>query len=415
MSLNWRIYKILNPDLKFGTQIEYERHYLEYGKRERRPCSIYSFYPDFDYKQYQLNYVDLKYYNKPDLEVHWISVGSKEYRTYKRVLKWIYIIDGVKLGGTKKYIEDLVKYYGINIRLLSCKLDLSKYNINTYDVVLVQQLAFTNITPIDLLEFKKVRNPKIFIILHDFSWLNKNIYNTGNNIQHICYTNPNNDVIDPVRVLFNTVEAIICPSKFIYDEYSKKISNKRLIIAPHTDYKCDMNRILVPKVTNTINIGVFHTISEVKGSEYVSYLMTKYKDFNGKHIKYYVVGVTIGNYNEDEYFKLLTKYNIHGLLLLNKYGEAWCYLLTKYLFSGLPILYNNIGSFRERITPLENRFSVGELDGRIDVDRLNKGYKDMLNYIIDNGREGKRVWVDGAKLEKPEFYVNLFNKSAVLP
>jgi glycosyltransferase involved in cell wall biosynthesis len=248
----------------------------------------------------------------------------------------------------------------------------------------------------------------MFIILHDFTFLNKNIYNTSNEIHHKSYMNRVNEVIPQVHLLFKAVNNVICPSKFIYDEYSKRIDNINFIIVNHTDYKCDMNRILVPKITNVINIGVFHIISEVKGSEYVSYLMKTYKVYRGLRINYLVVGVTIGKYREELFFELLKKYNIHGLLLLNKYGESWCYLLTKYLFSGLPILYNNIGSFKERITPLENRFSVGDTDGMIDIDRLNKGFEDMLNYIIVNGEKGKRVWTDGAELNKPDFLVQLF-------
>ena len=85
-----------------------------------------------------------------------------------------------------------------------------------------------------------------------------------------------------------------------------------------------------------------------------------------------------------------------------------CYLLTKYLFSGLPILYNNIGAFRERIKPLENHFSVGEKDVVIDINKLNKGFEDMLNYIITNGKLGKHVWTEGVELNKPDFYLELF-------
>lgn len=413
MVFNWKIYKLLNTDLKFKIPIEFERHYLEYGRKERRPCSVYSFYPDFNYKQYQLNYKELQYYSFLDLEVHWMTIGRKEGRTYKQLSKWIYIVDGVKIGGTKKYIDDLVNYYGIHNIIISNRSELKKYNITKNDIVLVQQLAFTDIRPDDLLEIKQTKNVKMFIVLHDFSWLNKNIYNTGNNIQHSCYINTVNEVIPQVHNLFKYVEAIICPSKFIYDEYSKRINNNNFIIVPHTDYKCDMDRIVVPKVSNSINIGVFHNPSLVKGSEYVEYLMNKYKTFNGLTINYYVVGFTIKTYNEDEYFQLLQNNNIHGLLLLNKYGESWCYLLTKYLFSGLSILYNNIGSFKERIKPSENHFSVGETDGLIEQNKLNAGYEKMLKYITTNGKEGKRVWTDGATVDKPDFYTNLlvFNQS----
>jgi hypothetical protein len=407
MPFNWRIYKELNPDLTFSSKDEYERHYLEHGKKERRLFNIYDFYPDFNYTQYRLNYKELESYSISDLEFHWITIGCKEGRIYNNVLKYIYIIDGVKIGGTKKYIDDLVKYYGINIRIISNKSELNKCNINENDIVLVQQLSFTDIRPDDLIEFKKIKRPKMFIILHDFSWLNKNIYNTSNNIQHICYINTVNEIIPQVHNLFRVVDSIICPSRFIYDEYSKRLNNTNFTIVPHTDYKCDIDRIVVPKISTNINIGVFHIRSAVKGSEYVGYLMNKYKVFRGLPINYFVVDNNIKSYNEDEYFELLQKYNIHGLLLLNKYGESWCYLLTKYLFSGLSILYNNIGSFKERIKPLENHFSVGEKDGLIELDKLDIGYEEMLNYIITNGKEGKRVWSDEAIVAKPEFYTKL--------
>jgi hypothetical protein len=83
--------------------------------------------------------------------------------------------------------------------------------------------------------------------------------------------------------------------------------------------------------------------------------------------------------------------------------------LTKYLFSGLPLLYNNIGSFKERITPLENRFSVGDIDGLIDIYRLDYGYEEMLKYIVTNSIDRKKVWTDGSELVKPAFYTSLFN------
>ncbi len=409
MGFNWRIYKILNPDLKFNTRIEYERHYNEHGKREGRKCSVYNLYPDFDHRQYQNNYFDLYYYSIFDLEVHWITNGIQQRRTYKKILKWIYIVNSVNIGGTSKYINDLITYYYINIRTIKCKKELNMYSFKPDDIIIIQQLAFTDITPDDLIRVKINKHPRMFLILHDFTFFNKNIYNTCNEIQHKSYINTVNDVIPQVHSLFKVVNNVICPSKFIYDEYSKRINNINFIIVNHTDYRCDMNRILVPQIKNVINIGVFHIISEVKGSEYISYLMKKYIAYKGLRINYYAVGITIGTYKEEQFFELLKKYNIHGLLLLNKYGESWCYLLTKYLFSGLPILYNNIGSFKERIKPLENRFSVGDRDGMIDMGKLNRGYEDMLNYIIINGKAGKRVWIDGVELNKPEFYVKLFS------
>ena len=52
----------------------------------------------------------------------------------------------------------------------------------------------------------------------------------------------------------------------------------------------------------------------------------------------------------DSFIKHIKTHNIHGLLHLNKWGETWCYGLTKSLLSELPIFYNNIGSFKTRIS-----------------------------------------------------------------
>jgi hypothetical protein len=408
MSFDWKVYKILNSDLTFRTQLEFERHYFDYGRKEGRPISIYSKYPDFDYKNYQNNYADLKKYNKIDLEIHWYLFGRKEGRTYKRIIKWIYIINGINIGGTSKYINDLIIHYGINVKIINNRKDLGNYNFLPSDIILVQQLLFTDIRPDDIIHIKQTKFPKIVIILHDFSWFNRNIYDVVNDIQHTSYLDKAMYVSPQVLNLFKIVDNVVCPSKFIYQEYIKRINTYKYIIVNHTDYKCDMNRILVPRIVDSINIGVFNNLSEIKGSEYVSYLAKTYDYFNNIRINYFIVGVNIESYKEDDFFKLLNKYEIHGLLLLNKYAETWCYLLTKYLFSGLPILYNNIGSFRERITPLENRFSVGENDGIIDLQKLNSGFEKMLKYIISNGSTGKRIWTDGATIIRPEFYIDLF-------
>ena len=85
MSFNWLHYKYLNPDLQFNTQDAYIRHYSIKGKNEQRKCNIYMEYPDFDYKQYALNYPDLSKFNKLFLENHWLQYGrtAKENRIYK--------------------------------------------------------------------------------------------------------------------------------------------------------------------------------------------------------------------------------------------------------------------------------------------------------------------------------------------
>ena len=85
MSFNWIHYKYLNPDLILKTEQACMEHYNKKGKNENRKCNIYMEYPDFDYKQYALNYSDLSRFNKSFLENHWLQYGrtTKENRTYK--------------------------------------------------------------------------------------------------------------------------------------------------------------------------------------------------------------------------------------------------------------------------------------------------------------------------------------------
>ena len=101
---------------------------------------------------------------------------------------------------------------------------------------------------------------------------------------------------------------------------------------------------------NEINIGNLSGFSEYKGRDYILDLIDKYKTYNNYTINFIVVGYNSPAYNETEYYEYVKKYNIHGLTYLNKWGETWCYSLTKALNTGLPIVYNNIGAFKERIS-----------------------------------------------------------------
>ena len=209
------------------------------------------------------------------------------------------------------------------------------------------------------------------------------------------------NILKEVKELFSIVDIVIHPTRFTYDEYSKRIDNSNFRIVPHIDNKI-VDRLYIPIVTNVINIGVLHPQNECKGSEYVNYLMNNYKNYNNKVINYYVVDITIPKYKEEEFNNVLIRYNIHGMLLLNKWGETWSYLLTKSLNSGLSILYNNIGAYKYRIGEKENKFSAGDRDNTIDINNLRGGYERMLEYLVENS--GKREWLDEEEVILDDMY-----------
>jgi hypothetical protein len=86
MYFDWLIYRELNPDLKKnGILKEFQviNHFNNYGIKEGRKYNIYQVYPDFNYIVYKQNYNDLRSLTRSQLERHWIEYGRLEKRTYK--------------------------------------------------------------------------------------------------------------------------------------------------------------------------------------------------------------------------------------------------------------------------------------------------------------------------------------------
>ena len=68
---------------------------------------------------------------------------------------------------------------------------------------------------------------------------------------------------------------------------------------------------------------------------------------------------------------------------MNKFGETYCYSLSKFLKSGLPIIYNNIGAFKERIPIKEYYFKVFDSEKDIILNStLENKFIELLDYII---------------------------------
>jgi glycosyltransferase involved in cell wall biosynthesis len=86
MNFDWVIYRELNPDLKAAglvTQRDVENHYRVHCTRDKRLYNIYQAYPDFNPSAYHKLYPDLSKMSKLELERHWVLFGRNEKRTYK--------------------------------------------------------------------------------------------------------------------------------------------------------------------------------------------------------------------------------------------------------------------------------------------------------------------------------------------
>ena len=126
----------------------------------------------------------------------------------------------------------------------------------------------------------------------------------------------------------------------------------------------EINTMSIKIKMHEINVGFLVSPSEYKGIEQVMYLKNNILKFKNVTINYLIINKNIPSYedNYNSFDSIIKKYNISCLLLLNKYGETFCFSLNKYFKSSLPILYNNIGSFIERIPKTNPNFIINNIN-----------------------------------------------------
>lgn len=283
-----------------------------------------------------------------------------------------FIISNIPDGGSLKYIKDLTSHYS-NIYIIKNKYELFSHQYNSNDTLMVQQLFFTEIKPNDLIYLKHKYLFKLIICIHDFCWFHNTKYES-------IYLKKNIFVIYDVKELFRLADYVIHPSYFTKKIYD--IIPHNSIVQPHNDIILHKKTKKIIPIQDKIIIGVPHSLSFYKGKENIIQLM-KYKKYKHYPIEFLIVGVNTPNYTEENWGDFYSK--VHAVLHLNKWGETYCYTLTKSINSGVPILYNNIGAFKERIPPEEHYFKVidNEYD-YYDIKKLNKMFETMLDYIITN-------------------------------
>jgi hypothetical protein len=306
----------------------------------------------------------------------------------------VIIINHNNIGGSYKWIEDLQNQYEFTINkvnsLESLNNTFSSYSVTRNTILIIQSFLYTDITINHIKDLYQLYLFKIIIPIHDWYWFVYPLCKGFSSEIHNKYLSIDNSFIidDKVLDLFKVCYKIICPSKFVFDIIKPFYSNSNLYISQWIDY--DLNNmkdysILKNAISNyTINIACLTDPSECKGQEQVEYLQKNVSSC----INFMIINETIPRYQDDllAFNLYIEKYNIHGLLHLNKWGETYGYALTKSLLSGLPILYNNIGSFKERIPKNEEKYVInGETETDYsNMELLTKHFMTFIDYIITN-------------------------------
>ena len=326
----------------------------------------------------------------------------------------VFVICNIKQGGTRKYIKDIMDRYHKPLFIsIQKKKDLEKYKLTSSDILFIQQLLFTGISVQDLIEIKKTYNPIIVVSIHDFCWFYEgrpqNVPTYDKDWPHNAYLNESL-VVDPeVIKFFGQAQHIICPSKFCLDQYTKYFLKHNFIKVYHNDIKIDPETYSVPAIRdNTINIGMMQVLTPCKGLKYMVILKAIFKTYQGYKVRFLSVNDGLPSYEVSDFFKVVRDYNLHALMHLNAVADTYSYTLSYSMNTGLPIIYNNIGAFKERIFPREHYFKVFDDENMVDYQSLFTQFERLLNYIISkNGSKSSKTY-ENQTIYYNEFYDKLF-------
>jgi hypothetical protein len=356
---------------------------------------------------------EIEQFNKNENSIYFHTINHNSILNNKDIhlnidILQVYVITNIKSGGTFKYVKDVINTFSnkytnfINIQSID---ELNRFNITQNSIIFVQQLLYANITIEDLILVEKTFGCKLMIVFHDFSILSDN-YSTYTDHTHNLYLHSFN-YKENIQKLFN-ISKLIFPSEFIKNEVSNKYTLNEYTVVNHIDTISTISKTAyIPCISNNIiNIVVPTELSTYKGKEYIYDLIKKFNTYIYNNNLYYIkfllfispnqteiikkiksyTNIYIHEpYNSDNFNNILHKFNIHLILHLNKWGETYGYALSHSLNTCLPIVYSNIGAYKERIPETSYYFKVNpDNHGNINIYHIYGVFNNALMYIINN-------------------------------
>ena len=364
-----------------------------------------------------------KKYNIPDyIEFENIYFHKKIIKDYSS--QFYFIINNNLSGGSFLWQKNLERIIPL-VRVLTYdnfNEILQNHRDTSNIVILINSFIHTDFTIENITFLYNKYKFKIILPIHEWYWFcsNENI-STYNLKYHSIYLDEsiylNKEIID----FFGICAKIICPSKFVYDIFYKHYPNEKLKLCYWLDYdlelpkKCSKLHIL-----NKINIGVLTALDEYKGKEQVFSIMEHLKQ-NDPNINILISGINIEKYDDNFYsfINLIKKYNIHALMYLNKWGETWSYSVTKGLKSNLPIFYNNIGSYKDRISKQVDKYIINNNDeSEYNLNIVDK-FNNFISYIKNNDIYinddiNHKPFIETSLIENITNEINKKNKNVVI-
>ena len=237
--------------------------------------------------------------------------------------------------------------------------------------------------------FNLISNKNItkIAVIHDYYLFYPNIPNPvkSDNRQ------PSIENIEQANCILSNCSKVIFNSSNCYNNYCKYINliNNSLVLnnVPDIDFyakRCFPNR------KNKYNIGIIGNVANCvhKGKYLLEKIVLSY--YNNSKYNFVAFGestlneynnlIVTGKYNNNDIFNLINNYDIDYFLFLSTFEETYSLALTIAIKTGLPIIYNNIGSYTERLNSYHNCFSFTE-DNFMEIHSI---IKEIENNLTEN-------------------------------
>lgn len=166
---------------------------------------------------------------------------------------------------------------------------------------------------------------------------------------------------DAVREMFEHIDAFVAPSPSTAELYSSVYPEitGRLHLIEHGRDLPPIERVIPPTPTKRkpVRVLVPGNIGRHKGAEFIRALKALDRDqrlefhFAGLlGMKYDDLGLHHGEYERDEFFKIVEKVRPSLVGLFSITAETFSHTLTEAWHAGLPVVATNLGAFKNRIS-----------------------------------------------------------------
>jgi hypothetical protein len=409
---NIGFYKSHYDDTHNLTPTQLVTHYIQIGQQEDRIVSkkhatILTNNPEFDIDFYKLHYDDLHNMTPTQLVTHYIQVGRKELRivSNNNCNASPYNIISISHnmgGGTQTYIDNINSlyniYYEINIKTqelfylkhnddsIKCDNTYNLSNIISYNTIVLFNHLLTRHNTINTKLFYNIYNnckySKLIFIIHDYHLIYPNCPNPIKNVHG--YPTPSDDNLQFVNDIFSKCDLVVFNSYNCFNNYKKYINldNYKCIITNSTPDIITNNYNIYPSINKVYNIGIIGHIDCLhKGRKLlrnISHILSQHMFTvfgvknehshlfnNAPNIKY------LGVYKNNDIFELINKHNIDFFMFVSVFEETYSYTLSIAMQTGLPIFYNDIGCYRERLFGRNNAYAFDEANLTILPDLIS--------------------------------------------